>query len=83
MSDYLSEEDDEQIEADYERADDRSIKDLSVSSNAALSYVDGWKSAAPSTQPTFAFSANTGPTVQFAKEKDAFSRIVSDEVVKM
>ena len=53
MSDYLSEEDDEQIEANYERADDRSIKDLSVSSNAALSYADGWKSAAPLSTPTF------------------------------
>ena len=83
LSDYSSEEDDEQTEADYEIVDDRSIKDPSSSSNARPSYANEWKSASSSTQSSFVFSTNIGPTAQFSKEKDAFLKIISDEVINM
>jgi len=47
------------------------------------SYANEWKSASSSTQSSFVFSTNIGPTAQFSKEKDAFLKIISDEIINM
>jgi hypothetical protein len=82
MSDYLAESEDEE-EPDYERYDDRSIGDALASNNFKSSYANNWGSMPPSNPQVFEFSENTGPITHFAKEKDAFSAIISDKMVNM
>lgn len=82
MSDYLSEGEDEE-ESDYEKYDDRSIKDALASKNSKPLYANKWESTPPRTLPVFEFSGNAGPIAQFTKEKDAFSAMVSDEMINM